>query len=595
MRSPSLKAKPRPLSVSLSSFPGTLGVFTALAMAGAATTQAATWDAGSGLNFDWDIATNWDPNAVPTAASDVIFVSPIPDPGNIFFGAETILVGAASQAKSLNFQDAYTLAGGALTVSSGVITVAPNISATINSDLTANNLTLRGVDGGGTLVLGSFFNTLTGTTSVEAGTLRITDVGALGTSSAAVASGATLSVVPTFAGTFANNVALSGGALNTGGAAVTMTGNLSVATSGIVTGSGQSLQMDGKLLGNGTLSFQAITPSTVTLTGDNSGFTGAVRPEQNSTVVFQSPASAVPVTLAGGTLRSLNAPAGASNVGVPGFNARYYNLAANPTFTTNVNYGAPAFATRIDQSIDIPNLGAFTPNPVVPGLNGANVAAFWSGLVNITTGGDYTFTTSSDDGSQLYIDGQLVVNHDGGHGVSARTGTITLTPGRHEIAYRFYQGTGSAAAKLEYAGADTGEFNIVLSGDNGGPLGVVTTGKLDAINGGNFPITAVGGTSSAIDVTLDTNFGGAVTLEADSTLRVTSPTISSANFNGAVTLQGNATVAGESGVAVFNGSISGAGSTLTVGGPSTTIFTNKNTYGGTIVSGGQLVLNATPS
>ena len=41
----------------------------------------------------------------------------------------------------------------------------------------------------------------------------------------------------------------------------------------------------------------------------------------------------------------------------------------------------------------------------------------WRGVVHCPTAGAYQFSTNSDDGSQLFIDGQLVVDNSGSHGM----------------------------------------------------------------------------------------------------------------------------------------------------------------------------------
>ena len=63
------------------------------------------------------------------------------------------------------------------------------------------------------------------------------------------------------------------------------------------------------------------------------------------------------------------------------------------------------------------------------------------GYIFIDTPGNYTFYTSSDDGSQLWIDGQMVVNNDGRHGTQERSGSISLAQGRHSITVKYFQAT----------------------------------------------------------------------------------------------------------------------------------------------------------
>ena len=57
----------------------------------------------------------------------------------------------------------------------------------------------------------------------------------------------------------------------------------------------------------------------------------------------------------------------------------------------------------------------------------------FTGLITVPVDGDYTFYTSSDDGSMLDIGGTRVVENYGWHGMQWMEGTITLTAGAHPI------------------------------------------------------------------------------------------------------------------------------------------------------------------
>jgi uncharacterized surface protein with fasciclin (FAS1) repeats len=66
----------------------------------------------------------------------------------------------------------------------------------------------------------------------------------------------------------------------------------------------------------------------------------------------------------------------------------------------------------------------------------------WRGTVQIPSDGDYQFSTTSDDGSLLYIDNQVVVNNDGRPPVfrpRTRSGTVTLSAGPHSIKIDFFE------------------------------------------------------------------------------------------------------------------------------------------------------------
>ena len=87
-----------------------------------------------------------------------------------------------------------------------------------------------------------------------------------------------------------------------------------------------------------------------------------------------------------------------------------------------------------------------------PALRQVVYAFNFSGYIKVPTDGYYTFYTTSDDGSILYIDGRQVVNNDGLHGVVERSGTIGLEAGFHAITVGYIQQGGSATLDVEYAG-----------------------------------------------------------------------------------------------------------------------------------------------
>ena len=76
----------------------------------------------------------------------------------------------------------------------------------------------------------------------------------------------------------------------------------------------------------------------------------------------------------------------------------------------------------------------------------------FTGQIDIATAGDYTFYTTSDDGSQLYIDDTLVVDNDGLHGMVEQSGTVSLTAGMHPIAVTMFEKGGGEGLDVEYEG-----------------------------------------------------------------------------------------------------------------------------------------------
>ena len=75
-----------------------------------------------------------------------------------------------------------------------------------------------------------------------------------------------------------------------------------------------------------------------------------------------------------------------------------------------------------------------------------------TGLVRVPRDGMYSFSTSSDDGSALYIGDQQVVNNDGIHGDEEISGEIALKAGLHPITVLMFQGRGGEALGVQMEG-----------------------------------------------------------------------------------------------------------------------------------------------
>ena len=76
----------------------------------------------------------------------------------------------------------------------------------------------------------------------------------------------------------------------------------------------------------------------------------------------------------------------------------------------------------------------------------------FTGYINVPADGQYTFYTSSDDGSNLYIDNVLTVTNDGIHGTIEKSGSIGLKAGKHAITGLFFQQSGGQVFVIKYEG-----------------------------------------------------------------------------------------------------------------------------------------------
>ncbi len=81
-----------------------------------------------------------------------------------------------------------------------------------------------------------------------------------------------------------------------------------------------------------------------------------------------------------------------------------------------------------------------------------NIALRFQGLLEIRREGQYTFYTSSDDGSRLFVNDNLVVDNDGTHPAQEKGATYRLGRGTHRIAVEYINAAGDIALEAEFQG-----------------------------------------------------------------------------------------------------------------------------------------------
>jgi hypothetical protein len=105
----------------------------------------------------------------------------------------------------------------------------------------------------------------------------------------------------------------------------------------------------------------------------------------------------------------------------------------------------------------LPDFGSLT---AVRELQGDELAALapgpqfearvYSGFLHVPTTGVYRFALSADDGARLAIDGVNVVDHDGLHSASEKSGFVALAAGPHALRIDYFNKTGDAELRLEW-------------------------------------------------------------------------------------------------------------------------------------------------
>lgn len=181
--------------------------------------------------------------------------------------------------------------------------------------------------------------------------------------------------------------------------------------------------------------------------------------------VLETPANAVHLTALYDNVRGLalkmpaGLKAGGVNTGSEQMTVDYYSPARKTAKVEVYESGKPqmsGFAKmfRMDES---------------PSKNGDNFMLVFKGSIAVPRSGQYDFYIASDDGSMLYVDGKVVINHDGLHGMSEKSGRVNLTAGAHEIVVGYFDNGGGDGLKVSWKGPGFDKQEIpasVLGGVN---------------------------------------------------------------------------------------------------------------------------------
>ncbi|MGI8922669.1 MAG: alpha-L-fucosidase [Fimbriimonadales bacterium] len=80
-----------------------------------------------------------------------------------------------------------------------------------------------------------------------------------------------------------------------------------------------------------------------------------------------------------------------------------------------------------------------------------DVGAKFTGYLRVPADDIYRFALSSDDGAQLWIDGNLVIDNDGLHSIVEKSGAAPLARGDHSIRVDWFNATGGAQLGLKWS------------------------------------------------------------------------------------------------------------------------------------------------
>jgi len=131
--------------------------------------------------------------------------------------------------------------------------------------------------------------------------------------------------------------------------------------------------------------------------------------------------------------------------------------------TTSAAFLAAGFAaaptlTRVDPTV---NFNWNSTNPA-PNIGPDTYVVQWSGTVVPQFNETYTFSTTTDDGVLLWVNGQLLVNEWVDQSPTTWSGSITLqAQQRYNIVMDYYQNGGGAVAQLFWSSPSTGPMTII--------------------------------------------------------------------------------------------------------------------------------------
>jgi hypothetical protein len=127
-----------------------------------------------------------------------------------------------------------------------------------------------------------------------------------------------------------------------------------------------------------------------------------------------------------------------------GLNCTLHN-AASPDL--DVSFGSTAYSYSMQKPFNQPSIPGSQPTSILPDILAPlyvnkNYSVRCQGFLVVTESDMYSFELNSDDGSRLYINGSLVIDNEGAHGMLKKAGVISLLRGVHSLRIDYSQSAG---------------------------------------------------------------------------------------------------------------------------------------------------------
>ncbi|WP_217621794.1 PA14 domain-containing protein [Phaeobacter inhibens] len=144
-----------------------------------------------------------------------------------------------------------------------------------------------------------------------------------------------------------------------------------------------------------------------------------------------------------------------------GFHARYFDVDQRLSSLEDIDWDAEPTHQELVTEIDYEN----SRESFWEGGSEDTFGVEISGAVQVDEGGTYRFDLGGDDGAQIMVNGQPVVENDGLHAYQTKSGEVQLDPGTHHIEVRYFENYGRAGLKLEWEGPGMDGPELVTAPD----------------------------------------------------------------------------------------------------------------------------------
>lgn len=121
--------------------------------------------------------------------------------------------------------------------------------------------------------------------------------------------------------------------------------------------------------------------------------------------------------------------------------------------------GAP-LAYAIANNVDV---AAGSPFPGAPSTLGSSFAARFTGSLNVTAAAEYNLCLNSSDGSQLLLDGGLIVDNGGAHETKQVCELVFMDPGEYEVSVLYFNVGDDVSLQLTWDAGGAGAAAVPQS------------------------------------------------------------------------------------------------------------------------------------